>query len=633
MNQLDSLVCVGYTASPSFVEDFVKKLLTIGLFLACACSSFAQLTQQQKVTDFKALVGLYDKNYGPYEWKVKTFGYDLLKIQPWLDRVNASPDDLSFYDICIRYVAGLQDSHDEFTLPSIYEAYLPLTADIYDGHVLIDFVDTTVLDPTSYPFTVGDELLSVDGKSVVRWVSDLAPYAVNGEANPVSRNRLAVATMLDRYQSWYTYASRIQPGDTATLVIRSQSGKIGSYTVAWQTVGLPLHYEGPVPNPTPSAANRSAFAASAVKRPMKELAKVANNSWGLYTGPRAPRRTPAISSALKKMRRHQSSGHLHPAHTLAGGLDPFESFFPLFNVPPGFKLRLGAGATDEFVTGTFPVGKKTMGFIRIPSFEPTDETNALLQMQQEVTYFQQNTSGLVVDLMSNGGGDICYSNYLIQYLSPKPFRSTPFALRATEEWVIDYEELLLEQELGGAPQSDINLTAQYLTEIRQALAQNRGLSVPIPIGGPDSCNGGGGVASPPATDSNGKNIAYTKPILLLINNFTLSAAELFSATMQDIGRATTYGVRTDGGGGDVIEFDYNTGPYAEGSARDTESIAVRTHNIFTPGLPSAPYIENIGVQGDVLADYQTRANLLSGGVPFVNGFSLSILNLVKTGHP
>jgi hypothetical protein len=43
----------------------MKKLLLVVVFLIIAPSCFAQLTQEQKVTDFKALVGLYDKNYGP----------------------------------------------------------------------------------------------------------------------------------------------------------------------------------------------------------------------------------------------------------------------------------------------------------------------------------------------------------------------------------------------------------------------------------------------------------------------------------------------------------------------------------------------------------------------------------------
>ena len=35
----------------------------------------------------------------------------------------------------------------------------------------------------------------------------------------------------------------------------------------------------------------------------------------------------------------------------------------------------------------------------------------------------------------------------------------------------------------------------------------------------------------------------------------------------------------------------------------------------------------------VPADFQARANLLTGGQPFVQGFSNLILKLITTGHP
>ena len=206
----------------------MKKLVCLIAFLVFSPGCFAQLTTEQKVTDFKALVGLYDKNYGPYEWKKEVVGFDLLGIQHWLDEVRDTRNDLAFYDVCLRYVASLHDSHDEFTLPSLYEAFLPITADIYDGRVLIDFVDTTTPDPTTFPFGIGDELVSVNGMDMGTWINVLGPYSVNGNGNRVSRvsrDRLAVATTLDRYQGWYTFASRIQPGDFADVVIRSH-GKI-----------------------------------------------------------------------------------------------------------------------------------------------------------------------------------------------------------------------------------------------------------------------------------------------------------------------------------------------------------------------------------------------------------------------
>lgn len=123
----------------------MKRLSACAIFLCFLSTAYAQLTQDQKVSDFTAIAALYDKNYGPYEWKIQVFGYDLLQLQPWLAQINASTDDLSFYDICVRYVASLNDFHDEFIIPSYYEAYLPFSVDVYGGKVLVDGIDRTAL--------------------------------------------------------------------------------------------------------------------------------------------------------------------------------------------------------------------------------------------------------------------------------------------------------------------------------------------------------------------------------------------------------------------------------------------------------------------------------------------------------
>jgi hypothetical protein len=585
----------------------MKKLILAVVLLGSVLPCFAELTPAQKVSDFKGLAALYDKNYGPYQWKIDVFGFDALQLQPWLDQVNASQTDLEFYDICVRYVASLHDFHDEFTLPSIYEAFLPLTADIYDGKVEVDFVDTTTLDPGSYPIHIGDEIVSVDGVSAATWISLLAPYSVNGEGNPVSRDRLAVATMLDRYQGWYTYASRIQPGQVARVVIKSGTGR-ASYSIPWETIGLPLFSEGPVPNPSTRhhASGHS----------MRENGRIQAGAWGI-AGHFAASNHAATSVKTTDFRaKLREFSNLHAKHVLAGGLEPFGSMFPIFNPPPDFVLRMGLGLNDNFVSGTFRVGTATVGFIRIPTFEPNDENAAFSQFAGEIAYFEANTSGLVIDVMSNGGGDICYAQAILQEVIPTPFRALGFSLRATENWLEDFQISLIEAELGGADQTTIDEYAQDLLEVKRALGRERGMTPPLPL-----CSST--LTTPPAPG------AYTNPILVLTNNFTASAAEMFGATLQDAHRAKVYGTRTSGGGGNVVSFD--TAPYAEGATRVTESLAVRNHDVTTPGYPSAPYIENIGVYPDIQADFQTTKNLLTGGAPFVAGFSAAIANLIA-GH-
>src|SRR5260370_4089258 len=129
------------------------------------------------------LAGLYAKNYPPSEWKRDVIHFDLYDIKPWLDQINLSKTDLEFYDICVNYVVSLQDSHDEFTLPSDFLAYLHLDIDIYDGKTLIDGIDRFYLPSRNYPFQTGDEIVSVDGKATQDLIKAYTPFAANGSGN------------------------------------------------------------------------------------------------------------------------------------------------------------------------------------------------------------------------------------------------------------------------------------------------------------------------------------------------------------------------------------------------------------------------------------------------------------------
>jgi hypothetical protein len=593
------------------------------LLVISAIPGFAQLTPEQKTTDFLAMVASFDRNYGPYQWKIQAFGYDMLKLEPWLAQVNAAHTDLEFYDVCVRYVASLHDYHSHFTIPGDYEAWLPFTVDIYDGKVLIDAIDRRFLDPQTYPFQIGDELVSLDGRGVDDWIQSLLPYAIAGYGNPAAGARLAAAAIVDRYQIFNPFAGNIHAGDQTTVVVRSQ-GKLVSYPIMWLARGTPLYSEGPLPSPTfsPTVLNPG------LDRSIRGQARAAVNSWGIWTGALA--RGAASASPNDTIMKGTE-----PPTPVAGGLFPFASLFPAFGPPPGFHLRLGAAPTDNFLTGYFPVGSVNIGFLRIPDFVPADPGFALQQLQSEIQWFQQNTSGLVVDVMANDGGGVCYLNATLQYLNPAPFQSVGFSRRATQDDLESYLLALLQALQTGASPAVINNYITYINEVQDALAQNRGMTPPLP-----GC--GDSLWVPPATDALGHNLAYLKPILVLTDNFTGSAGEAFAAILQDAGRASIFGVRTAGGGGSIKFFTNNilsdtspffdSGPYSEGSAQVTRTLMVRPRNVTAPGLPTAPYVENIGVLPDVTAPFNTKPNLLSGGADFIQGFSAAIAKLIATGH-
>ena len=584
-------------------------------------SLFGQLTTDQKTADFMQLAGLYAKNYAPYEWKRDVIGFDALQVGPWLDQVKKSKDDLEFYDICVRYVASLQDSYDEFVLPSDFVADLHVYADIYDGKVLIDTIDRRALPAKDYPFQIGDELVSVDGIPVEQWITDHVPYAANGSANASTRRRLAADTLTFRYQGFFPRAHEI--GDSAVLVVRDDSGNTASYTLPWDKTGTPLTTAGPVPSPairaarTPLAMRKDVQARrAAARRKMEGLAAVEDNAWGAWTDRLPPAEPEDVPAYLAPLRELQTMEFADTPLGAAG----FGSLFPPYNPPAGFRLRLGGRTSDQFLSGTFPAGNKTVGFIRIPTMSPTSTTTAVSQFAGEIAYFKANTDGLVVDVMRNGGGSLCYTETLLSYLIPYPFRSTAYEIRATQYWVEAFSSLYYTAKDTGAEGWVTDLYAAYLAEVRQAMREYRGRTGNLPICGPTFEN------IPPATDKNGAVLAYTKPILLLMDEYTLSASEAFSAFLQDANRATFFGVRTDGGGGNPGSYMATT--YSEATTRVTRTLVTRAAARVSPGFPATTYIENVGVYPDIWNDFMTRDNLMQGGQPFVDAFSAAIVGLI-----
>jgi hypothetical protein len=401
-------------------------------------------------------------------------------------------------------------------------------------------------------------------------------------------------------------------------VIQRQTGATETYTIPWDKFGTPLTIAGVVSSPHAVAAPEDAgarFSNGHVGNPRR------HNPWGVWEGPPAAFEPDMIPDYMQALIQHQYGQALAPAAKLASvGLSPFGNPSPRFNPPSGFTLRLGSKSTDQFISGTFPLGPNTIGFIRIPTMAPPSQTTALNQFITEILFFQQNTDGLVVDVMANGGGNGCYSQNLASVLTPYTFRGLAQEIRATASETESFAGSLANAKLSNAPQWVIDLYTAYLQYVQQALSENRGRTGSLPACGPS-------FDATPLTDTKGNILSYTKPIVVLTDSFTLSAAEIFAMLLQDSQRATIFGTRTDGGGGFVVS--YNATAYSEGLSRVTGSLITRAQPVQTPGFPLSLYYDGMGIYPDIVQDYQTLDNLLNGGKPFVSAFSTAITNLIQ----
>lgn len=554
-----------------------------------ASLGFAQLTMDQKVSDFQALSALYAKRYGPYEWKRDALGFDLFNIAPWLAQVQATKNDLDFYEIMVSYVASLNDAHDSYSLPSNFTVNLNFGVDIYDGKLLVDSINRSRLPASEFQFAIGYELVSIDGQDANKLLDGLLKYDI--AANPRSTRRLAAGLLTFHGESFMPHAADVP--EISTVVFRRPDGGMETYRIPWAKAGLSLTSVGTYTSPHAALENR----APSVPR---------NDD---PPDPTPPDETPDYMKVLARLQNCRI-----PDKTVNG----FGSRTPIFaaSLPSSFVQRQGKVAADPFYSGVFEANGHKIGFIRIPSYSPLDTTAAVTAFQTEMAYFQTNTDGLVVDEMRNPGGSVGYLNAIVSLLMPSTWRSIPFALRSTSEWVVAISSTYESAKAQGAPQSILDLLNAIKTAILTANDQMRGRTDPIPLDDVTIDRG-------PAVDSKGNIIAYTKPIMVLIDEMSASAGDAFAATIQDNARGPLFGFRTMGAGGNVETWE--AGTYSLGTTRVTESLMIRKNPVVTADYPTAPYVENIGVRPDIQVDYMTRDNLTQNGKPFVDAFVAAIV--------
>ena len=527
-----------------------------------------------------SLAALISKNYAFVEWKRDAIQYDALKLAPWIAQIQNSPDDASFWKISSQYIASLQDSHSVFAIPSDWTATLGFTVDIYDGKLLVDSLDPSVFPARSNPpVKVGDELVSIDGKDAMDLVKDIASQV--GDGNSRSGLRFAASLLVNREQDIVPQATQIS--DQALLLINRNGGAPISLSLPWVVSGTPYAQAGPVPSPS-TTARRAAV------------------GWPSY---------------MDHARKRQNF-RIARRRFLLG----FDGLAPVFDMPTGFAQRLGKDQFDFYFSGTFTSGGYTIGYLRVPDFEffgSTDYQDP--ELLDEITYMQTNTDGLIVDVMRNPGGYGCSSEALAQLLQPNGFLSLGVSIRATwQDVLFAQQDLEFATAFGGTADEIAELT-QILQALTDAFNQNRGMTTPLPLCG-TSRN------IPSYLDKDGNTIAYSKPIMLLTDEFSASAAELFAAIMQDTGRAKLYGMRTDGAGGAVDSF--YAGIYSESMVNLAIGIAVRSSSVTTMDYPAAPYIENIGVRPDTVSDYMTVDNLTNRGKTFVDRFTAAMVGYLQS---
>lgn len=555
----------------------MRKLITcMTLWIVAAAAQ--NLTPSQKDADFRYLVSLYATYYAPLSWKNQVFQFNALDIKPWLDKVAATTSDLDFYEVEAAYISSLNDTHVQFTLPSDFVAQLGFGVDLYDNKLLIDTLNRGLLPASQYPFTIGDELVSIDGEDAQSLTDKLAKYVPQG--NPRAARRQGAQRLTSRFQSRFPHA--VDLGDSATVVIRRQNGAMETYTIPWIKTGTPLRV-GPVPSPRSMAQRRGE---SEETDPLEEL---------------------------------QFSGVLPQD---LDGVNGYGARNPIFigGLGTGFTRRLGGAAADFFYSGVFQAGDLKIGYIRIPNYAPPSQATAFRQFETEILFMNANTDGLVIDEMRNTGGNLCFGEELARRLTPYEFRATGFELRAYWVRVLGFYNAYINAVATNQPPDVVAMYQNIFNEMLSANRDGRVVTNPLPL-----CSSS--LMRQPLLAADGSLIAYQKPVMVIIDDFSTSTADSFAGMMQDSGRALLYGMRSNGAGGNNTAFD--AGNYSESFVGMTLALQSRKEATTTDGFPNTRYIENVGVRPQVVNDYMTKENLLNNGATFVSQFVQTMSDYIR----
>lgn len=565
---------------------------------------FGQMTPQQREFDFQSMLSIYAKRYGPANWKQQALGVDIFDAAPWMTRVRAAKTDVEYWQICSEFVAKLQDGHSSYRTPSNFTVDAGLGADIFDGKVLVEFVNRARLPMAEYPIAIGDEIVSIDGRPVEELMAEF--IKTRGFGNARGARRIAADALVFRSQT--RYPTIINTPAESTFVFRKPDGAENSLRLTWLKRGDPSTSVGLVPTPrfAPAAPRSPATAAENVMRPLLEL-----RNWAV----------PAQDLLMEERSFTGENGEETARKSFVAG---WGARNPYFAPPAGFTLRLGRLASDQFFSGTYLADGLRIGYLRIPHFGANPAV-AIPQLDAEVAFLRANTDGLVLDISRNTGGGCIGLDYAAR-LIPQTFWFFGEHYRVSLADRNFYSNLLTQAKQLNLDQWYIDTYQVLVDEFTAALKENRAMTGPIPACGTAFAQDAASFYRPPTFMNEPRPGAYDKPMIILVDEFSLSFGDIFPAMLQDNQRGPIVGMRTAGAGGSISVWPVL---YSEASTSNTNSLVTRRNPIVAPGLPTAALIENVGVIPDVELDYMTRDNLLQNGRPYVEAFTRIMVDHIR----
>lgn len=540
-----------------------RVILTTFLLTATLFAS-PPTTKRRVLADLDTIKNAFAVKYAPRQWKGEFAGWDLdEEIAAAKEKIEAlKKPTLKECQVIIRdFFNSARDYHVGVRFYSTENASLPFMVAGAEGRYFICDIDWGGVSKSNFPFEVGDEILTFDGKPIHDVIDHLRVQEF-GDNTFETDSALAQRTLTDRRGSM---AHGIPRGTVTITGKQMSTGKKLSARLTWDYL----------PEKIRDLSKIGAEAAF----------EVAPHEWNCD-----------LQTALKKSQFFDKL-MVYPGwnHSYVG-LRTVTSNHTMGSrtsyLPPLGQVVWKSGSDWIFDAYIFiaPSGKR-VGYVRLPHYigdlEEVEEFGLLMNA------FERKTDALVIDQLNNPGGSVFYLYALASTLAKKPMQAPRHHIALTQEEVhtalvllshlepVHNDEMaqeVLGEEIGGYP------VDYEFVKLMQKFCQftvdqwNRGklYTDATHLFGVDKIH-----PHP--------RYHYSKPVLLLINNLNFSGGDFFPAILQDNTRAKLMGSRTAGAGGYVLGTTF---PNHSGmrSFVMTGSLAERTNH---------KPIENLGVKPDI----------------------------------
>ena len=358
------------------------KLVIWVLIFSFGLAQAKNFSVEEKLADFNSLNISIDSSYGPLMYKQSAKGLKINELRnQYRAEIAATQNNSEFYYTMIRYVSEYQDGHFAAVLPgTTYKAELPIMTDLIDGKVLIDVIDRKRLPETQFPYSRGDEIISMNGQNIQDVIQGLIPYV--GKEYEAAGKRAAAQALFVRSARRF---------------------------------------------PVPKGAVEFE-----VRRGTSDIIEKVKMNW-IESGVSYDEKVPPLLASLPSSEMNYDMLSMRPMLDFTFGPDRIERSF---RCSPGTRIGIPQDAVvimrDPFFAYYHPTEKGNVGYLRIPHYIFPDYVTTFKKYEYAIQILEKNTVGLIIDQDHNCGGSVDFLHQMVSLFISKPTQPMQFELLASK---------------------------------------------------------------------------------------------------------------------------------------------------------------------------------------------------------